>query len=168
MPIQTKHQCWLNTIGDHIHEVQRAQLDQELDSESSPSLSDSSHGDNMDIDINKDLGDDFHIDLDELVNDPEITKLELEAELLDMELDVDGLLGHVGSPEFNIERSPSPTSSDIAEEVHQRWNQCLNELVGYITSNRVFDPHPAKPKASQLPLLDQWTEHNIRNFWEKL
>ena len=98
-----------------------------------------------------------------LNDDLEMLKLELETELLDLELCLD-------DPEHWYEgsRPPSPTSSEISDEVHERYTDRLAALLNILTNARVFDPKPPNPKSSQLHLLDHWQEHDIRNFRAKL
>lgn len=167
MPPVTKRKRWLQEIGDHHCEVQRARLEDALHSDSS-SISESSgipsEDEPMNPDNPLDLGA-LQADLADLNDDLEMLKLELETELLDLELSLD-------NPELPEQqegyRSPSPSSSEILDEIHEHYTDRLADLLDKLANSRVFDPKPPNPKASQLHLLDHWQEHDIRNFRAKL
>ena len=169
MPPVTKRKRWLHEIGDHHREVQQARLEDALHSDDS-SISESSSIASDDEPMNPynpvDLGA-LQADLLNLNDDLEMLKLELETELLDLELSLDE--PDFGMPEqYEGSQPPSPTSSEILDEVHERYTDRLAGLLNMLANARVFDPKPPNPKASQLHLLDHWQEHDIRNFRAKL
>ena len=169
MPAQSKRKRWLQEIGDHYHKVQRARLEDALNSddssisEHSSILSDdqpANPGNGLDLDA-------IQVDLADLNDDLELLKLELEAELLDLELDLEE--PDIGMPEQHDDsQPPSPSLSEIQEDIHQRYTDRLTDLLNKLMNRRIFDPKPPNPKASQLHLLDHWQDHDIRNFRAKL
>lgn len=155
MPRTAKRTQWINELENHYNYVQQAKLTNELDSEMS-SLSDSDNG-SHNYPANNDDDDPMagiDAELAELEADLDIMKVTLEAELLDLDED--------------DEQPPSPTISEIEDDMNIQWSRQLQDLLKMIIGTRILEPQPPNPKSPQLHLLDHWEHHNIRNFQTKL
>jgi hypothetical protein len=166
MPARSTRKRWMDTLTETYSNQQHMKLKRELESDDSASAM--SEGSDQLEDALADLNDPAAF-VEEVIaalyQELEELSIDLEMEMLDLELsnNLDVEMDDPQSP-----TTPSPTSSDIDGEIESLSRERLTTLLKYMKDNRVLEPQPPNPKASQLHLLDHWADHSLRNFHAKL